>query len=108
MLLKERNVLEEELLLQVLGAGGNHDALAGEDRGNQVSQRLAGARAGFHDQMFAVGQRRFHRFGHGQLAGTIFVIRVPLGKRAVPREELMHAGSGFDIGGHAGVNSIVA
>src|ERR1035438_6434334 len=58
--------------------------------------------------MFAVRQRRFHRFGHGQLAGTVFVIRMPLRKRAVPREETVHAGNGFDIGGHAGVNSIVA
>ena len=108
MLLQKGNVLEEELLLQVLGAGGDHDALAGEDCGHQVGQRLAGTRAGLHDQMFAVRQRRFHRFGHGQLAGTVFVIRMPLGKRAVPREEPVHAGSGFDIGGHAGVNSIVA
>jgi hypothetical protein len=108
MPLKKGDVLEEELFLQVLRAGGDHDALAGEDGGNQVSQRLAGARARFHDQMLAVRQRRFHRFCHGQLAGTVFVIWMPLRKRAVPRKELMHAGDGFDIGGHAGVNSIVA
>jgi hypothetical protein len=65
MLLQEGDVLEEELFLQILGAGGNHNAFAGKDRGHQVSQRFAGARAGFRDQMFAVGQRGFHRFGHG-------------------------------------------
>src|ERR1035438_3398593 len=85
MPLKKGDVLEEELFLQVLRAGGDHDALAGEDGGNQVSQRFAGARARFHDQMLAVRQRRFHRFCHGQLAGTVFVIWMPLRKRAVPR-----------------------
>ena len=56
---------------------------------------------------FFSASARFHGFGHFQLAGAIFVVRVPLRKHAVPREELMHAGYGFDIGGHAGDNSIV-
>ena len=108
VLLEKRNVFEKELLLQILGARGDHDALAGEDGGDQVGQRFAGARTGFHDQMLAVLERRGHRFGHGQLAGPVFIIRMPFGKCAVPPEELMHVGNGFDIGGHAGVNSIVA
>ncbi len=36
VLLQERNVLEKELLLQVLGAGGDYDALARKQRWNQV------------------------------------------------------------------------
>ena len=91
MLLQERNVLEEELLLQVLGARGDHDALAGEQRGNQVGQRFAGARAGLDDQVALVGQRRFDGLGHFHLSRTELVIGVPLGERAVPREELARA-----------------
>ncbi len=91
MLLQERNVLEEELLLQILGAGGDHDALAREQRGNQVRQRLAGARAGFDDQVALVGQRRFHGLGHLHLPRTELVVRMPLGERAVPGEELARA-----------------
>ena len=53
---QERNVLEEELLLEILGAGGDHHALAGENRGDQVGQRLAGAGACLHDQMAFVGE----------------------------------------------------
>ena len=51
MLLQEGNVLEEELFLQVLGAGRNHHALAGEDGGHQIRQRLAGACAGLDDRV---------------------------------------------------------
>ena len=61
VLLEERNVLEEELLLKILGAGGNHDALAGKNRGNQIRQRLAGAGAGFDDQVLLFGERGFAR-----------------------------------------------
>ena len=68
MLLEEGNVLEEELLLQVLGAGGDHDALAGKQRGHQVGERLAGARAGLDDQVALIGERRFHGLGHLHLA----------------------------------------
>ena len=99
MLLEKRNVLEEELLLQVLGAGGDHDALAGEDRGNQVGERFAGAGAGLDDQVLAVRERGFHGLGHVQLAGAEFVVRMPLGKRAVAGEELAHAGR-FGGSGH--------
>ena len=81
VLLQERDVLEEELLLQVLGAGGDHDALAGEQRRHQVGERLAGARAGFDDQVALVGQGRFHGLGHLHLAGPEFVIGMPLGER---------------------------
>ena len=99
MLLQERDVLEEELLLQVLGAGGDHDALAGEQRGDQVGERLAGAGAGLDDQVALIGERRFHGLRHFHLAGAELVVRMPLGERAVPREELARAG-GSGLGGH--------
>ena len=53
VLLEEGNVFVEELLLQGLGAGGDDDALAGADHRKQIRQRLAGAGAGFDDQVAA-------------------------------------------------------
>ena len=91
MLLQERNVLEEELLLQVLGAGGDDDALAGEDGGDEIGERFAGAGAGFDDQVLAIRERGFDGFRHFELAGAVLVIRMPLGKRAVAGKELAHA-----------------
>ena len=102
--LQERNVLEEKLLLQVFRAGGNDDALAGEDGGDQISERFARAGAGFDDQMLAVRERGFHGLGHFELAGAEFVIRMPLGKRAMAGEELAHAGR-FGGSGHSSPKS---
>ena len=98
VLLEEGDVLEEELLLEVLGAGGDDDALAGEQRGHQVGQRLAGAGAGFHDEVALVGERRFHGLGHLHLAGPELVVGMPLGERAVPGEELPRAGGWAWVG----------
>ena len=92
MLLQERDVLEEELFLEVLGAGGDDDALAGEDGGDQIGERLAGAGAGFDDEVALVGEGGFDGFGHFELAGAELVIRVPLRKRAAAGEELAHGG----------------
>ena len=36
--------------------------------GNQIRQRLAGAGAGFDDQVLLLGERAFHGFGHLELA----------------------------------------
>jgi hypothetical protein len=57
---EEGDVLEEELLLEVFGAGGDDDALlalAGEAEGGQeVGEGLAGAGAGFDDEVALVGE----------------------------------------------------
>ena len=82
MLFEERNVLEEELLLEVFGAGGDDHALAGENRGDQIGERFAGACAGLDDQVLLVGERGFDGLGHFELAGAILVVGMPLGKRA--------------------------
>ena len=47
---QRRDVLEVDLLLEVLGAGGDQHALAAEDRGDEIGERLAGAGAGFGEQ----------------------------------------------------------
>src|SRR5262249_62417897 len=41
---QERNVLEEDLLLQRLGGGGNDDLATRENGGEEVSQRLGPSR----------------------------------------------------------------
>ena len=82
MLLQKRDVLVEKLLLQILGAGGNHHALAGEQRRHQIRECLSGAGAGIHQQVLFLGQRGLHRFRHFQLAGTKLVARVPFRKHS--------------------------
>ena len=72
-LLEERNVLEENLLLQVLGAGGDHHALAAADDGHKVGERLARSRACLDDQVLAILQRRFHRLRHLELPAAVLV-----------------------------------
>ena len=81
VLLQERDVLVNKLLLEILGGGGNHDALAGNERRDQVSQRLAGAGAGLDDEMALVGERGLHRLGHLELAGAELVAGVALRKQ---------------------------
>ena len=56
-LLQKRDVLVEKLLLQILRASRNDDALARTDHGHQICQCLARARARFHDQMPLFFQR---------------------------------------------------
>ena len=88
MLLQKRNVFVEELLLQVLGAGGDHHAFAGEQRGDQIRERFSGAGAGVHQQVLFFGERGFHGFGHLQLPGAKLVARVPFREHSAPGEKL--------------------
>ena len=53
-LFQDRQVLEIDLFLQVLGAGRDEDALARQDRRHEVGQRLAGARAGLGEEDAAI------------------------------------------------------
>ena len=97
MLLQERNVLEEKLLLQILGAGGDHDALTRKQRRHQVGESFAGAGARLDDQVALIRQGRFHGFRHLHLARTKFVLRMPFGEHAVPRKRIdAHRKSGSE------------
>ncbi len=89
MLLEERNVLEEELLLQRLGAGRDDDALARANHRQQIRQRLAGAGAGFDDQVAALFERLLHGFGHLQLPAAKLVGRMRARQQASGTEELV-------------------
>ena len=49
--LQRGDIFEEELLLQVLGTGGDDDSFSRAHHGQQISQRFAGARARLDDQV---------------------------------------------------------
>ena len=99
VLLEEGDVLEKELLLEGLGPGGDDDALAGEQGGHEVGERLAGAGAGLDDQVALVGEGGFDGFGHLHLAGTELVIGVPFGQRPATAEKLTGVGAA-GLSGH--------
>ena len=63
---EEGNVAEVELVLQGLGAGGDDDALAGAQGGQQVGERFAGAGAGLDDQVAAFVESPLDGLGHLQ------------------------------------------
>ncbi len=67
--------LEEELLLEVFGAGGDDDALlvlAGAAEGwEEIGEGFAGAGAGFDDEVAVVGEGLLDLFGHEVLAGAV-------------------------------------
>jgi len=88
-LLQKRDILVEELLLQVLRAGRNNDAFARANHRQEISQRLAGARAGLDDQMPLFFERLFHGLRHLQLPAPKFVGGVGLREQAARREELV-------------------
>ena len=91
---EERNVAEEELVLQGLGAGGDDDALAGAQGGQQVGQGLAGAGAGLDDQVAALGEGALDGLGHFELAGAVLVGQRRARQNAAGREELVEGGQG--------------
>jgi hypothetical protein len=99
MLLKERDVLEEELFLQGLGAGRHDDALPRHQRGNQVRERFSGTGTGLDDQVPAIGNRAFDALRHLHLPGPELIGRVPLREGATLPEKLSSTG-GADRGGH--------
>ena len=88
MFLQERKVLEIELLLKILCAGGNDHPLAGKDRRNKIGEGLAGSRSGLDDQVPPVRERLLDCLGHFELAGAEFVVGVPFREETLPAEEL--------------------
>ena len=103
---EEGDVLEVELLLEVFGAGGDDDALlalAGEAEGGQeVGEGLAGAGAGFDDEVALVGEGLFDGSGHVVLAGAVLEGEARSG-RGCRRERRSRGGWGDSPGGMRGV-----
>ena len=89
MLFEKRNVFVEQLLLQGLGAGRDDDALARANDRQQVRQRLAGAGAGFDDQVPLLLQRQLDGFGHLQLSAAKLVGRMRARQQSAGAEELV-------------------
>jgi hypothetical protein len=85
--------------LQILGAGRNHYSFAGENRRNQVRQGLARPSSCFDNQVLLLGERTLGGFRHGQLAGAVLEVRMPLGKQSFTAKELAD-GEWFDCGRH--------
>ena len=93
---EEGDVLEEELLLQVFGAGGDDDALlalAGEaECGQEVGEGFAGAGAGFDDEVAFFFEGGFDGAGHLVLAAAVLEGEGGLGEDAAGGEEIVKGG----------------
>jgi hypothetical protein len=71
-LAQDAEVLEKDLFLELLRAGGDQHALAAEDRRHQVRQRLAGSGSRLDEHDPTVAQRLGHDIGHLTLGGPAF------------------------------------
>ncbi len=60
-----------ELVLQILGAGGDDHLLIRQQGRNQVGEGLAGAGAGLGDQYAGTGHSIGHILSHLQLLGAV-------------------------------------
>src|SRR5215469_7598766 len=92
--LKERDIFQKELFLQILGPRGDNDALAGVDGRHQIRQRLSRPRAGFDDQVPALANGLLHRLGHLQLPAPEFVSRVGAAKQTARGKEVVQRSAG--------------
>src|ERR687897_3188338 len=81
-------IFEVNLFLKVLGACGYENALAAEDRRNQIGERFAGAGARFNEQHAAIVQRTRHGIRHVALGGTRLERRQRFGERSRVGEDL--------------------
>ena len=86
---EERDVAEEELVLESLGAGGDDDALAGAKGGKKIGEGFTGARAGLDDEMAALGEGALDGFGHFVLAGAVLEWEWRASEDSTGGEELM-------------------
>ena len=84
---KRGDVLEVDLFLEILRAGGNQDALAAENRGNQIRERLAGAGSRFREQHAAVFEPARDGGGHFDLARAGLEVGDRARQRAIGRED---------------------
>jgi hypothetical protein len=85
---KRREVLEEDLFLEVLRASRDEDTLAAQDGGDEVGQGLPGAGAGFGEEDAAVLEDVGDGRRHLDLAGARFEVGDAACQRAGRREHL--------------------
>ncbi len=82
-----RQILEEDLLLQVLGPGRDEHALAAEDSGDEIGQSLARARARFGQEHASLREDVGHSRSHLELGRPRFEAVEQGFERAVGRED---------------------
>src|SRR4051794_13339638 len=87
---ENREVLEEDLLLQVLRAGRDENPVAAENRGDQIRERLASAGTRLGEEDAAVREHVRYRGGHGELRWTRFESLERSRQRAPWREDGVH------------------
>jgi hypothetical protein len=85
---QQRDVVARDLVLQRAGAGRHDDALAGQQRGDEVRQGLAGPGAGLDDQGAFVVERAGDRGRHRALLGAILVVGDRLGEAAAGGQQV--------------------
>ncbi|EWS55532.1 hypothetical protein X551_01635 [Methylibium sp. T29] len=89
-LAQPRQIAQEKLVLQALGRGADQRAMPGQQRRDQVGERLADACAGLGHQHLA----RIDRIGHGcgelQLGAALAVLRISPLQRTAERECRTH------------------
>jgi hypothetical protein len=84
---QRRDVLEVNLFLEVLGAGGDEHPFAAEDRRDEIGERLSGAGARLREEDSAVGEHLRHGRGHLDLSGTGLEVGHGAGQRAARRKD---------------------
>ena len=95
VLLQEWNVFLVELLLQRFRCGGDYDAAAAANCGEQVGERFAGAGAGFDDGVMFFGESVVDGFGHFELRGAMLVAADHAAfEQAAGAEDVLHRGCG--------------
>ena len=87
-LLQRGQILEEDLLLEILGAGGDQHAMAAQDRRDQIRERLSRAGSRFGQQRPAGFDDRRDRLGHAPLAVARLVAVEDAGERAALGKDL--------------------
>ena len=110
---EERNIFEEELLLEVLGSGGDDDTLTAFDDGEQVGESLAGSGSGLDDEVTLFFDGFFDGGGHGELSAAEFVGGMALREHPGGTEELVEReareldrGCGRRCGGRRGLGGL--
>src|SRR5712664_3910535 len=87
LLLEDGNVLEEDLLLQRFGGGGDHHLAAREHRRDQICERLPGPRPCFGEQVTVLGKAFLNRLSHGQLLRSALVAGEHFGEHSGRAQE---------------------
>ena len=97
-LLQLRNILVDQLFLQIDGVGGDHHPLPvayrPQDCRNQVGQALSGAGSGLDEGHPGMVESLCDRFGHGFLGRPVVVVAESVGQGSAGGEHLEDFGNG--------------